>query len=110
MWELRCAAKATRSARLPWGSVIGDGERFAINLEVGGRYLAATINQAEAQFLTFSGSMLGPVVFSQVLSAGVSYGLTYVLMTALPLAAGLSLLRHAAAQAPTQTPTQTPTA
>ncbi len=63
-----------------------------------------------AQFLTFSGSMLGPVVFSQLLSAGVSYGLTYVLMTALPLAAGLSLLRHAAAQAPTQTPTQTPTA
>ncbi len=47
-----------------------------------------------AQFLTFCGSMAGPVLFSQLLAAGIGYGLTYALVMILPLAAGASLLRH----------------
>lgn len=48
-----------------------------------------------AQFLTFCGSMTGPLLFSQLLAAGVGYGSTYALVTVLPLAAGIALLRHA---------------
>lgn len=54
--------------------------------------LAATAGAA--QFLTFCGSMTGPVLFSQLLAAGTGYGLTYALMMVLPLTAGLSLLYH----------------
>ena len=52
--------------------------------------LAATAGAA--QFLTFCGSMTGPVLFSQLLAAGTSYGFSYALIMILPLAAGLSLL------------------
>ena len=55
--------------------------------------LAATAGAA--QFLTFCGSMTGPVLFSLLLAAGTSYGLSYALVMVLPLTAGLSLLRQA---------------
>ncbi len=46
-----------------------------------------------AQFLTFCGSMAGPVVFGEMLRAGCSYALAYTLIILLPLAAGAALLR-----------------
>lgn len=47
------------------------------------------------QFFTFSGSMTGPVVFSELLRQGGSYSLGYALVAVLPALAGLALLRAA---------------
>jgi nitrate/nitrite transporter NarK len=46
-----------------------------------------------AQFLTFCGSMAGPVVFGELLRFGSSYALAYGLVMVLPLVAGVALLR-----------------
>ncbi len=58
-----------------------------------------------AQFLTFCGSMAGPVVFGELLRLGSSYSLAYGLAMVLPLAAGLALLfksrRRTSERAPT---------
>lgn len=48
-----------------------------------------------SQFLTFSGSMAGPVVFAEIIRHGGSYAGAYVGLAALPAAAGVMMLRHA---------------
>jgi predicted MFS family arabinose efflux permease len=53
-----------------------------------------------AQFLTFCGSMAGPVVFGELLRFGSSYAFAYGLVTVLPLAAGAALLRASRAASP----------
>ncbi|MGE0798653.1 MAG: MFS transporter [Lautropia sp.] len=44
------------------------------------------------QFMTFAGSMSGPVAFSELLRSGFGYGFAYVLIAALPFAAGLMMV------------------
>src|SRR5690606_337787 len=46
-----------------------------------------------SQFLTFAGSMSGPVLVSEVIRAGGSYGTGFALFALLPAAAGLAALR-----------------
>lgn len=48
-----------------------------------------------SQFLTFSGSMAGPVVFAEIIRHGGSYAGAYVALAALPAAAGVMMLRQA---------------
>lgn len=57
-----------------------------------GELAAAT---GSTQFMTFCGGMSGPVVFSEVISAGASYGTTFQGMALIPLAAAL-IAWHAA--------------
>jgi MFS family permease len=46
------------------------------------------------QFITFFGSMSGPVVFGEVIRHGGSYRAAFLVLAVLPLAAGLSMLRR----------------
>ena len=47
------------------------------------------------QFITFFGSMAGPVVFGEILRHGGSYSMAYLVLAALPVAAGMVMLRGA---------------
>lgn len=49
-----------------------------------------------SQFLTFAGSMSGPVLFAEIIRAGGSYGLAFVLLALLPASAGVAMLRATA--------------
>lgn len=48
-----------------------------------------------SQFLTFSGSMAGPVLFGELIRRGGSYGTAYLMVAALPAVAGAFMLRAA---------------
>lgn len=54
---------------------------------------AATMAGA-SQFFTFSGSMVGPVIFAEIIRQGGSYGGAYAAVAALPIAAGAMMLRR----------------
>ena len=45
------------------------------------------------QFITFFGSMTGPVVFGEILRHGGSYSMAYLVLAALPVVAGVMMLR-----------------
>jgi MFS family permease len=47
------------------------------------------------QFITFFGSMAGPVVFGEILRHGGSYSMAYLVLAALPVVAGVVMLRGA---------------
>ena len=100
-----------RLGRLPDGIVLAASLACAVTsmawngvyfAELARRTTQATMasTAGASQFLTFCGSMTGPVLFSQMLAAGAGYGLTYLLVTLLPLAAGITLLRHVEPRAP----------
>ncbi len=46
-----------------------------------------------SQFLTFAGSMSGPVLFAEIIRAGGTYGIAFVLLAVLPASAGVAMLR-----------------
>jgi nitrate/nitrite transporter NarK len=45
------------------------------------------------QFITFFGSMTGPVVFGEIIAHGGSYSMAYLVLSVLPLAAGVLMVR-----------------
>ena len=45
------------------------------------------------QFITFFGSMTGPVVFGEILRHGGSYSMAYLVLAALPVVAGVMMVR-----------------
>lgn len=47
------------------------------------------------QFITFGGSMAGPVVYGEILRLGGSYSGAYLVLAVLPVVAGVSMLRPA---------------
>ena len=49
-------------------------------------------NTGGVQFMTFTGAMLGPVVFGASVAAGLDYSMSYALLAILPLVAGVTLL------------------
>ena len=51
------------------------------------------------QFVTFFGSMAGPVVYGEFIRHGLSYSTTYLVLAALPVVAGLAMIRGAGRQA-----------
>ena len=53
---------------------------------------AATMAGA-SQFFTFSGSMVGPVIFAEIIRQGGSYSGAYAAVAALPIVAGAMMLR-----------------
>ncbi|RIK96396.1 MAG: hypothetical protein DCC72_04980, partial [Burkholderiales bacterium] len=53
-----------------------------------------------SQFLTFAGSMSGPVLFAGVIRAGGSYSLGFAVFALLPAAAGLAMLWASRRQKP----------
>ena len=51
-----------------------------------------------SQFVTFFGSMTGPLIFAALVGAGLSWGSTFLAAALLPAAAGLLILAHARAR------------
>ena len=45
------------------------------------------------QFITFFGSMTGPVVFGEFIRHGLSYSTTYLVLAVLPVVAGVMMVR-----------------
>jgi len=45
------------------------------------------------QFITFFGSMTGPVIYGEFIRSGLSYSTTYLVLAALPAVAGVMMLR-----------------
>lgn len=46
-----------------------------------------------SQFLTFAGSMSGPVLFAEIIRAGGSYSIAFLFLAVLPASAGVAMLR-----------------
>jgi hypothetical protein len=45
------------------------------------------------QFITFFGSMMGPVVYGELIRHGLSYSTAYLVLAALPGVAGFAMIR-----------------
>jgi nitrate/nitrite transporter NarK len=69
-----------------------NGVFFAELARQAGRHDMATLAGA-SQFITFAGSMGGPVIFAEVIRLGGSYGGAYLALAGLPLLSGMVLLR-----------------
>ncbi|MFA7666163.1 MAG: MFS transporter [Burkholderiaceae bacterium] len=70
-----------------------NGVYFAELARQAGNRDMATLAGA-SQFITFAGSMGGPVVFAEVIRLGGSYGGAYLALAALPIISGLAMLRR----------------
>lgn len=94
-------AGAGSSASLAWviaaavfcaATIMGwNGVFFAELARQAGRHDMATLAGA-SQFITFAGSMGGPVIFAEVIRLGGSYGGAYLALAVLPLISGVALL------------------
>jgi MFS family permease len=76
-----------------------NGVFFAELARQAGRHDMATLAGA-SQFITFAGSMGGPVIFAEVIRLGGSYGGAYLALAVLPLISGVALL-HGSRRQPT---------
>ncbi|MCM5571349.1 MFS transporter [Burkholderiaceae bacterium FT117] len=81
------AAVACAATIMGWNGVF-----FAeLARQAGGKDMATLAGAS--QFITFAGSMSGPVAFAEIIRLGGSYGGAYLALAALPLVSGAVMLR-----------------